>query len=173
MNSKSITIAGLIGALLCINSARAAVAVYEPFNYGSLPSGTASTGLGETGNWTNGTTPSMVASLTYTGLPTTNNALSTTGGLMYVGLASPISSGTKWVSFLFKCSSDPGGNFDGVYLKGDQTTSIWAGFRGGFNGVQNVFGLATVTSAGTGTTGGSALGGSANLSNTNVHLIVM
>jgi fibronectin type 3 domain-containing protein len=174
MNSKSITIAGLIGALLCINSARAAVAVYEPFNYTtSIPNGTASTGTGESGNWTCGTTPSMVTGLTYTALPTTNNALSTGGGRMYVSLADPISSGTKWVSFLFKCSGDSGGNYAGIYLKGDQATSLWAGFRGGVNGVLNVFGLASVTTAGTGTTGGSPLGTSVNISNTAVHLVVI
>ncbi len=152
----------------------AAVAVYEPFNYTtSIPNGTASTGTGESGNWACGTTPSIVTGLTYTALPTANSALSTTGGRMYVNLATPLSSGTKWVSFLFKCSGDPGGNLDGVYLQGDQVNSIWAGFRGGFNGVQNVFGLATVTSAGTGITGGTAQGSSANIANTTVHLIVM
>jgi fibronectin type 3 domain-containing protein len=153
---------------------RAAVSVYEPFNYTtSIPNGTASTGTGETGTWTCGTTPSIVTGLTYTGLPVANNALSTAGGRMYVNLATPLSSGTKWFSFLFKCSGDPGGNYAGVYLKGDQTTSIWAGFRAGFNGVLNTFGLATVTSAGTTTTGGTGVGGTANIANTTVHLIVM
>lgn len=155
-------------------NASAAVTVYEPFNYTtSIPNGTASTGTGETGNWTCGTTPAIVSGLTYTALPVANSAMSTAGGRMSVDLAIPLSSGTKWVSFLFKCSGDPGGNLDGVYLKGDQTTSIWAGFRGGFNGVQNVFGLASVTSAGTATTGGTAQGGSANIANTTVHLIVL
>jgi fibronectin type 3 domain-containing protein len=160
-------------ALATIN-ASAAVAVYEPFNYTtSIPNGTASTGTGESGTWTCGTTPSIVTGLTYTALPVANSAMSTTGGRMFVSLASSLSSGTKWVSFLFKCSGDPGGNLDGVYLKGDQTTSIWAGFRGGFNGVQNAFGLASVTSAGTATTGGTARGTAANIANTTVHLIVM
>jgi hypothetical protein len=78
----------VFGALaLGVLSASAAPTVYEPFNYGSLPNNTASTGLGETGNWTNGTTPSMVASLTYPNLTTTNNALSTTGGRMFVNLS--------------------------------------------------------------------------------------
>jgi fibronectin type 3 domain-containing protein len=149
------------------------ISVYEPFNYGSLPNGTASTGTGETGSWTCGTTPSIVTGLTYTALPTANSAMSTTGGRMYVNLATPTGSGTKWISFLFKCSGDPGGNFNGVYLKGDQTTSIWAGFRGAVNGIVNVFGLATVTSAGTTTTTGTAQGTSANIANTTVHLIVM
>lgn len=153
--------------------ASAALTVYEPFNYGSLPNNTPSTGLGETGNWTNGTTPSIVTGLTYPALPTTNSAMATTGGRMFVNLATPLSSGTNWFSFLFKCSGDPGGNFDGVYLKGDQVNSIWAGFRGGFNGILNTFGLATVTSAGTATTGGTAQGGGVNISNTAVHLIVM
>jgi fibronectin type 3 domain-containing protein len=170
---KKIIASLALGALCALNTL-AAVAVYEPFNYTtSIPNGTATTGTGETGNWTCGNTPSIVAGLTYAALPTANSALSTTGGRMYVGLASPLSSGTKWVSFLFKCSGDPGGNLDGVYLKGDQTTSIWAGFRGGFNGTQNVFGMASVTSAGTAATGGTAQGGSANIANTTVHLIVM
>lgn len=167
------SIAALTITLLGLCAGRAAVTVYEPFNYGALANGTASAGTGESGNWTCGTTPAIVTGLTYTSLPTANSAMSTTGGRMFVSLASPLSSGTKWVSFLFKCSGDPGGNWAGVYLKGDQTTSIWAGFRGGFNGVQNVFGLGSVTSAGTTTSGGTARGTSVNLANTAVHLIVM
>ncbi|HEV2692547.1 MAG TPA: hypothetical protein VG347_06585 [Verrucomicrobiae bacterium] len=167
----------LIAFAACIlgaTHARAAVSVYEPFNYTtSIPNGAASTGTGETGTWTCGATASIVTGLTYTGLPVANSALSTTGGRQYVSLATPLSSGTKWFSFLFKCSGDPGGNLDGIYLKGDQANSIWAGFRGGVNGVQNVFGLATVTSAGTGVTGGTGTGGTANIANTTVHLIVM
>lgn len=172
---QSVAAVAALGALaLGAVNASATLSVYEPFNYTStLPNNTASTGTGETGNWTCGTTPSMVTGLTYNNLPTTNNALSTTGGRMYVSLSSSLSSGTKYFSFLFKCSGDPGGNYDGVYLKGDQTTSLWAGFRGGVDGVRNVFGLASVTSAGTATTGGSGLGTSVNISNTAVHLIVI
>ncbi len=171
LNLKSII--GLFIAAAGICSGRAAVTVYEPFNYVSLANGTAGTGTGESGNWTCGTTPAIVSGLTYTALPVANSALSTGGGRMYVDLATPLSSGTKWVSFLFKCSGDPGGNWAGVYLKGDQTTSIWAGFRGGVNGTLNVFGLGSVTSAGTTTTGGTARGTAVNIANTAVHLIVM
>jgi len=167
-------IIALLATVSLAGIAQASLTVYEPFNYTtSIPNNTTGTGTGESGAWTCGTTPSIVTGLTYTGLPVANSAASTTGGRMFVGLASPLSSGTKWVSYLFKCSGDPGGNFDGIYLKGDQASSLWAGFRGGVNGTLNVFGLATVTSAGTGTTGGTPVGSSANIVNNTVHLIVL
>ena len=49
---------------------------YEPFNYvtGTFANNTPSTGTGFTGNWSVSAFPSIVAGLTYPGLPTTANA---------------------------------------------------------------------------------------------------
>ena len=57
------------------NSCHANLIAYKPFNYTtSIPDGTASTATGFTGNWTCGTTPSVVAGMTYAALPTANNS---------------------------------------------------------------------------------------------------
>jgi hypothetical protein len=151
----------------------------EPFNYptGAFANGTAATGSGFTGNWIlpNGNA-TIVAGLTYPSLPAGNNALQQANNgsaRSLVTLASPLSTGTKYISFLIKGTGDSGGNWAGVYLKGDNTTSLFAGFRGGFSASQTSFGLGSVSSASTTPTGGSALGTTAALNNTNVHLIVL
>lgn len=111
----------IIAAGCCIaaftNSGWAGLNAYEPFNYTtSIPNGTASTGSGFTGNWTCGTTPSIAAGLTYTDLPVANGSFSSTSGRQSVAFASPLSSGTKWISFLFNLAGNNGGNHCGVYL---------------------------------------------------------
>ena len=70
-NLKEISISlGLVVCLLISSiSSHASLNAYEPFNYTtSIPNGTASTATGFTGNWTCGTTPSIVAGLTYAAL---------------------------------------------------------------------------------------------------------
>ena len=99
------------------NSCHANLIAYEPFNYTtSIPDATASTATGFTGNWTCGTTPSVVAGLTYAALPTANNSLSSTSGRQSVSFASPLTSGTKWISFLFNMAGNNGGNICGIYF---------------------------------------------------------
>src|SRR6187399_1407462 len=82
--SKVQIVAGLVGMTLCLaglTTSYASLSAYEPFNYtSSIPDGTASTGSGFTGNWTCGTSPSIVAGMTYTDLPVANGALSSTSG---------------------------------------------------------------------------------------------
>ena len=135
-------------------TASAFVNVYEPFNYAALADGTAVTGTGESGTWTCGSAPAMVTGLTYTGLPTANNALSSTGGRQYVSLASPLTSGTKWISFLFQTSSgNPGANINGVYFP-NGGTGLWFGFGlAPYSTTQGQLGIGSMT-----TTGSSALG---------------
>jgi hypothetical protein len=66
----------------------ASLIAYEPFNYiTSIPTGTASTASGFAGNWTCGTTPSIVTGMTYPDLPVANGALSSTSGRQFVSLA--------------------------------------------------------------------------------------
>ena len=103
---------------------------YEPFNYaaGSLANGTAATGTGFAGNWTCGAAGTIGTGLTYTGLPVANNALSSGGGRQFVSFSSPLSSGTKWISFLFTDQSgNTGANIDGVYFP-NGGTGLWFGF---------------------------------------------
>lgn len=100
-----------------VSTGQASLIAYEPFDYTtSIPNGTASTASGFTGNWACGTTPSIVTGLSYTSLPVANNSFSSTSGRQSVSFASPLSSGTKWISFLFNMAGNNGGNHCGVYL---------------------------------------------------------
>jgi hypothetical protein len=152
---------------------------YEPFNYptGAFANGTPATGSGLTGNWTvPNANATIVSGLTYPDLIAGNNALQQVNngsGRSFVSFSSTLSTGTKYVSFLIKGSGNSGGNWAGVYLKGDNLKSLFAGFLGGFSSFQTSFGLGSVTSAGTAPTGGTALGATAALNNTNVHFIVL
>ncbi|MDB6110257.1 MAG: Fibronectin type domain protein, partial [Pedosphaera sp.] len=159
MNSKLKSVAGLLLAVFSFCTAHAAVTAYEPFNYstGSFPNNTASTATGFTGNWTCGTAGTIASGLTYSGLTTANNALSSGGSRKFVSLSSPLSSGTQWISFLFKASGNMGGNIDGVYFPNGGTGLFFGFGLAPFSGTQGGFGLGSTT-----TTGTSALG-AANL----------
>lgn len=122
---------------------RAGLSAYEPFNYAtSIPNGTAATGSGFAGNWTCGTTPAITAGLTYPDLPVANGAVSSTSGRQFVSLASPLGSGTIWISFLFSQAGNNGGNHCGVF------------FPNGGSGLFFGYGLAPVSP----TQGGLGLG---------------
>ena len=127
LNPKSI--AGLTVALLCSCAGHAAIIAYEPFNYaaGTLANGTASTASGFTGNWTVSAFPQIVNTvLTYPNLTAVNRAYqhAAAGAQTTVGLASPLSSGTKYFSYLFKGSGNSGGDTVGVFFKGSNATSL-------------------------------------------------
>ena len=128
--------------------------VYEPFNYSSIADGTPVTGTGESGAWTCGSAPSIVTGLTYTGLPTTNSAASSAGGRQFVSFASPLTSGTKWISFLFKTTTgNPGANINGVYFP-NSGTGLWFGFGlSPYSTAQGQLGIGSMN-----TTGNSAVG---------------
>lgn len=155
MNTKIKKLAGWAGAAFCLTALTtvgyAGLSAYEPFNYAtSIPNNTASTASGFTGNWTCGATPSIVTGLTYTDLPVANNSFSSTGGRQSVSFASPLSSGTKWISFLFNQAGNNGGNHCGVY------------FPNGGTGLFFGYGLAPATT----TTGGLRLGSILTTGNT-------
>ncbi len=140
-------------------SAWAALNAYEPFNYGTgaFANNTASTATGFTGNWTCGAAGTIASGLTYTALPVANNALTSGGGRQFVSFANSLSSGTQWVSFLFKASGNMGGNIDGVYFP-NSGTGLFFGFGLAPNsGTQGGFGLGSMT------TTGSSVQGAANL----------
>ena len=134
--------------------------VYEPFDYptGGLSDGTAVTGDGFTGTWTCGASGSIVTGLTYPDLPAANNALSSSGGRHYATFADPLSSGTKWISFLYKINpGDPGATINGVYFP-NGGTGLWFGFGlSPFSGTQGQLGLGSMDTTGTAPTGASPL----------------
>lgn len=153
------------------------VPVYERFNYslGSFPTATPNTGSGLTGNWTvgNGT---IVSGLTYANLPTGNNAISTTGSRNQVSLTSPLSTGTKYVSFLFNQLGNNGGNLNGLVLFGNGATSLIVGLTAPFSGTAGSLGLGSVTTAGTGATGISTFSGlqvTGGFNYNQTHLVVV
>ena len=146
---------------------------YESFNYASLANGDASTAAGFTGNWNVSGSPSILAGLTYTNLPTSDNSYShgAAGAQTTVDFANPLSSGTKYISFLFQGSGNPGGNACGIFLKGDNANSLFVGFEGGFSPTETSFGIGTVNSTVLG--GATALGSTTPIDNTTVHLLVV
>lgn len=121
IKSKLKFIAGLTGGALGLvtlaSTGHASLNAYEPFNYTtSIPNGTATTANGFNGNWACGTTPAIAAGLTYASLPTANGSFSSTSGRQSVNFSSPLSSGTKWISFLFNQTGNNGGNHCGIYF---------------------------------------------------------
>ncbi len=155
----------------------ASFSAYEPFSYplGAFTNNTPSTATGFSGNWTVANTPSIVAGLTYPNLPTTTNAYQhgATASRTTVNFFAPMSSGTEYVSFLFK---GPGGNGSGgdavgVFLKGDNANSLFAGFRTPNSSTLTGFGLGSVSS--TNLSGVTALGSAINIDHNNTNLIVL
>jgi hypothetical protein len=148
-------------ALLAMGGiARATETAYEPFDYatGSFITGTTTTGVGFTGNWTCGAAGTIISGLTYTGLPVANNALSSGGGRQFASLSSSLATGTKWISFLFKTSAgNPGANKNGVYFP-NAGTGLWFGFGlNPYSGTQGQLGIGSMNTAGTAALGATSL----------------
>ena len=127
---------------------------YESFNYslGSFSNSTPATGAGLTGNWTVGS-GTIVSGLTYANLPSGNKAISTTGGRDQVTLASPLSTGTKYVSFLFNQLGNNGGNLNGFVLFGSGATSLIIGLTAPYSATAGSLGLGSIATAGAGAQG--------------------
>jgi len=131
---------------------------YEPFNYTSIANGMATTGTGFTGNWVCGGAGTVVSGLTYTGLPTGNSALQSGGSRQSESFTTPLSSGTKYISFLYRASGNMGGNIDGVFFPNGNSTCLWFGFGlGPFSGTQGQLGIGSMTTAGTAAQGAASL----------------
>lgn len=126
---------------------------YEPFDYpveDNLDNGTPATGDGFTGTWTCGVSGWILPGLTYTGLPVAHNAMRSPLGRQTVSLEEPLSSGERWISFLFKTSpGNPGANINGVYFP-NGGTGLFFGF--GLNPISATEGylsLGSINTAGT------------------------
>jgi len=149
-----------LALLTPLASVDAALVVHEPFAYapGTLASGTAATGNGLSGNWTCGAAGNIGTGLTYTGLPVAQNALSSGYGRQFVGLSNPLSSGTRWISFLFHASGNMGANIDGVFFPNGNSTCLWFGFGlGPYSPTQGQLGIGSMTTAGTTALGATSL----------------
>ncbi len=89
--------------------------------------------------------------MTYTGLPTANGSLSSAAGIgrQSVAFASPLSSGTKWISFLFNQTGNNGANDCGVYFP-NGGTGLFFGY--GLNAISpttGALGLGSILTTGT------------------------
>lgn len=148
-------------ALLVSSISHAAPTAYESFNYaaGNLNNGAAAAGDGFSGSWTCGVSGWILSGLTYAGLPVANNAVRSGAARQFVYLATPLSSGTKWISFLYKTSAgNPGGNINGVYFPNGNSSCLWFGFGlAPYSGTQGQLGLGSMTTAGTSATGATSL----------------
>lgn len=132
----------------------AGATVYESFNYASIANGTGVTGTGESGTWTVGATaPTIATGLTYSGLPTANSAISSTGNRQSASFANSLSSGTKFISFLFKNSTGNAGDTRyGVYFP-NGGTGLFFGYVGANSPTLGNLGLASMDTTGTAATG--------------------
>jgi len=134
--------------------------IYEPFDYpgeDNLLTGTASTAPGF-GTWVNGVAGWITTGLTYPNLPTDNYSMRTPAGRQSVSIDDPLSSGTKWISFLFKTSAgNMGANINGVYFP-NGGTGLWFGFGlNPYSATQGYLGLGSMNTVGTAVQGASSL----------------
>jgi fibronectin type 3 domain-containing protein len=154
-------ITGLV-LLAAAGISHAAATAYEPFDYPAeapLLDGTAATGDGFSGNWTCGLSGWILAGLSYSGLPVSGNAMrSPPPSRQFVSLETPLSGGTKWISFLYQTSpGNPGANLNGVYFPNSNATCLYFGFGlSPYSGTQGQLGLASITTAGTTAQGASS-----------------
>lgn len=164
MKTKIKLMAGLVSAAFCFAggaTSYASLSAYEPFNYTtSLPNNTPSTATGFSGNWTCGTTPTIATGMTYTDLPVANGAVSSTSGRQFVSLATPLGSGTKWISFLFSQAGNNGGNHCGVFFPNGGTGLFFGFGLAPFSGTQGGLGLGSLTTTGNSPTPASNLASS-------------
>ncbi|MDB6017823.1 MAG: thiol oxidoreductase [Pedosphaera sp.] len=158
-------VGGFTSAALCLllltSNSHASLNAYEPFNYTtSIPNTTASTASGFTGNWTCGTTPAIATGLTYPNLPTANGSFSSTSGRQSVSLASPLSSGTAWISFVLNQAGNNGANLCGVYFPNGGTGLFFGYGLAPFSGTQGGLGLGSISTTSTTPVAGANLASS-------------
>ena len=160
MKKTSVLILAL-SSWLGASTAKAQLIAYEPFNYpsGAFVTGTASTGTGFAGDWTLSGQATIINGMSYPSLPTGNNAFqqSPAGQRDTVSLASPLSSGTVYFSFLYNQAGNNGGNANGLFLTGSGATSLYVGLTSPWSGTAGELGLGTITTTSAGATGLSSV----------------
>ncbi len=135
----------LLLALMATKSLASLIA-YEPYNYtlGAAPtfvSGTPTqTAGGGFSSGYNGGGLTTVAGLSYTGLGTSFNALNQTAAYSGENLASPVASGTVYISYLINLGSNPGGNLVGLELN-TGGNGMFVGVTAPQSGTQGFYGV--------------------------------
>lgn len=163
--------------------AGATLIAYDPMNYtGSqlnattaAPSGTPNqltgTGGGFTGNWSGGALTLNSFGVAYPNLVVAGKSISALGANnLYTHIAGAPTSGSVWVSFLFKQNSDNGGNRSGVFLENSSGVGVMLSYQQ-FGATQGKPCLMAMSGT---TTLGSQIGTSANVqtyANTNLYVL--
>jgi fibronectin type 3 domain-containing protein len=163
--------------------AGAALIAYDPMNYTGAqlnattvaPSGTPNqatgTGGGFTGNWSGGALTLNSFGVAYPNLPVAGKSISALGANnLYTHIAGAPTSGSVWVSFLFKQTGDNGGNRSGVILENSSGVGVMLSYQQ-FGATQ---GKPCVMAMSSPTTVGAQLGTSANVqtyANTNLYVL--
>jgi fibronectin type 3 domain-containing protein len=153
-----------IGLAFFVSNAKATLIAYDPMNYtGSqlntttaAPSGTPdqSTGVGGgfTGNWSGGALTLNSFGDAYPSLPVAGKSISALGANnLYTHIAGAPSSGSVWVSFLFKQNSDNGGNRSGVFLENSSGVGVMLSYQqfGSTQGEPCLMAMSGTTTVGT------------------------
>ncbi len=170
-------------SILMATNALATLIAYDPMNYTgaqvntgtAAPSGTpdqtTGTGGGFTGNWSGGALTLNSFGLTYPNLPAAGKSISALGANnLYTHIAGAPTSGSVWVSFLFKQTGDNGGNRSGVILENSSGVGVMLAYQQ-FGATQGKPCLMAMSSP---TTVGTQLGTSGNLQtylNTNLYVL--
>ena len=125
--------ASALAGILTVQTARASLIAYEPFNYtaGSSLNGQAANSLGFTGTWSGGTATINSGSLTYGSLATSGNSLA--GGATegtQLDLTTPVSAtvgNPLWISFLMQTpsASDVTTGWGGLVLYRSSSDSVF------------------------------------------------
>lgn len=122
---------------LSASNAFATLIAYDPFNYAGAqintttpsptgtPDQTTGTGGGWTGNWQGGALTVNAFGQAYPNLPVAAKSISSLGAnTLYARIASAPTTGSVWVSFLFKQAADLGGNRCGIILEDSTGTGV-------------------------------------------------
>ena len=170
--------------LVCLAwDAGATLIAYDPMNYTGAqlntttvaPSGTPNqitgAGGGFTGNWSGGALTLNAFGVAYPNLPAAGKSISALGANnLYTHIASAPTSGSVWVSFLFKQTGDNGGNRSGVILENSSGVGVMLSYQqfGATQGKPCLMAMSTPTAV------GAQLGTSANVqtyANTNLYVL--
>ncbi|HEY2083527.1 MAG TPA: Ig-like domain-containing protein, partial [Verrucomicrobiae bacterium] len=172
----------IVPALLAFNAGAALIA-YDPMNYTgaqvntgtAAPTGTPNqitgTGGGFSGNWSGGALTLNTFGVGYPNLPVAAKSISNLGANnLYTHIVGAPTTGSVWVSFLFKQTGDNGGNRSGVILENSAGVGVMLAYQqvGATQGKPCLMAMSSPTTV------GAQLGTSANLqtyANTNLYVL--
>ncbi|HWD91525.1 MAG TPA: Ig-like domain-containing protein [Verrucomicrobiae bacterium] len=178
-----VALLGVLAPLFLTATAGAALIAYDPMNYtgaqvntataapSGAPNQVTGTGGGFTGNWSGGALTLNSFGLTYPNLSVAGKSISNLGANnLYTHIAAAPTTGSVWVSFLFKQTGDNGGNRSGVILENSAGAGVMLSYQqfGATQGKPCLMAMSSPTAV------GAQLGTSANVqtyANTNLYVL--